>query len=74
VNEVTGTVTGVDGAPIEGVLVMGVDLNYAETDAQGEFRVRSPEMALVFWCTGFRPHVRVLPPRSERIEVVLLPQ
>lgn len=72
--EVIGTVTGVDGAPIEGVLVMGVDLNYAETDARGEFRVRSPEMALVFWCTGFRPLVRVLPRQPERVDVVLMPQ
>ena len=72
--EVIGTVKGVDGAPIEGVLVMGVDLNYAETNVHGEFRVRSPEMALVFWCTGFRPHVRVLPRRKEHIDVVLLPQ
>ncbi len=72
--EVVGVVTGVDGSPIEGVLVMGVDLNYAETNAQGEFRVRSPEAALVFWCTGFRPMVRVLPRQSNRIDVVLMPQ
>ncbi len=72
--EVIGTVTGVDGAPIAGVLVMGVDLNYAETNAEGEFRVRRPEIALVFWCTGFRPVVRALPRPAERVDVVLMPQ
>ncbi len=72
--EVVGTVTGIDGAPIKGVLVMGVDLNYAETNALGEFRVRNPEMALVFWCTGFRPLVRVLPRQLARVDVVLHPQ
>lgn len=72
--EISGTVHGIDGTPIPGVLVMGVDLNYAETNDAGQFRLRRPEMALLFWCTGFRPMVRLLNPEMARVDVVLLPQ
>lgn len=65
---VTGTVRSPEGAPIAGVLVMGADLNYAETDAEGFFRLNRPELALFFWCTGFLPHAR---PISDEVHVVL---
>jgi hypothetical protein len=52
---VTGTVLSDDGHPLQGVLVMGEDLNYAETDEEGRFELRPPEAALFFWCSGFRP-------------------
>jgi hypothetical protein len=50
---------------------MGADLNYAETDAQGNFRLARPEMALFFWCTGFAPAVRLVPSGDAHINVVL---
>jgi hypothetical protein len=68
---VTGTVRSVDGQPVEGVLVMGADLNYAETDPLGRFTLPRPEMALFFWCTGFRPVARVLSPGERKVDVVL---
>lgn len=43
------------GDPIEGVLVMSLDLAYSETDAEGYFELSRPEMALVCWCDGFYP-------------------
>jgi hypothetical protein len=58
--QVTGTVRSADGRPVEGVLVMGADLNYAETDPQGRFTLPRPELALFFWCTGYRPAAHVL--------------
>ncbi len=69
--EVRGTVRSIDGEPIEGVLVMGADLNYAETDSEGRFRVARPEMALFFWCTGFFPEVRLLPASNCSVDVIL---
>lgn len=69
--EVRGTVQTADGEPIEGVLVMGADLNYAETDAEGRFRVSRPEMALFFWCAGFLPEVRLIPTSGRSVDVVL---
>ena len=69
--EVSGKVHSADGAPIKGVLVMGADLNYAETDAEGCFKLTRPEMALFFWCTGFLPEARVLAAGEKRVEVVL---
>jgi hypothetical protein len=69
--EVSGTVRSIDGSPIEGVLVMGADLNYSETDAEGNFCVYRPEMALFFWCVGFLPKVRVLAKGERRVEIVL---
>ena len=69
--EVCGKVRSPDGAPIEGVLVMGADLNYAETDAEGRFRLKRPEMALFFWCTGFLPETHVLAAGETRVEKVL---
>jgi hypothetical protein len=68
---VTGTVRSADGQPVEGVLVMGADLNYAETDPMGRFTLPRPEMALFFWCTGFRPVARVLNAGERKVDVVL---
>lgn len=72
-SDVSGTVRSAAGEPIEGVLVMGADLNYAETDISGNFRLPRPEMALFFWCTGFFPHVRVLREGERRVDVILRP-
>jgi hypothetical protein len=71
VPEASGTVCLADGKPVEGVLVMGADLNYAETDAQGRFRLVRPEMALFFWCTGFLPAARVLNSGERSVHIVL---
>jgi len=68
---VSGTVCSADGAPIEGVLVMGVDLNYSETDEHGRFRLKRPEMALFFWCTGFFPRTVLLNQFDGSMDVVL---
>ncbi len=68
---VTGTVRSPEGEPVEGVLVMGVDLNYAETDSSGQFALSRPEMGLFFWCTGFLPQARPLIAGESRMEVVL---
>jgi hypothetical protein len=73
VAEVRGTVRTPEGNPIEGVLVMGTDLNYAETDQNGNFRLVRPEMALFFWCTGFLPRTRVLHHGDCNVEMVLRP-
>jgi len=73
VKEVSGTVLSASGTPIQGVLVMGADLNYAETDRDGNFRLPRPEMALFFWCTGFLPEARVLRAGERRIEITLRP-
>jgi hypothetical protein len=69
--EVTGTVRSPEGEPVEGVLVMGADLNYAETDGRGRFTLPRPEMALFFWCTGFRPAARVLNAGERFVDVTL---
>ncbi len=71
--EVSGTVRSADGSPIEGVLVMGADLNYSETDENGGFRLKHPEMALFFWCAGFFPGAYVLNPGERHIDIVLRP-
>lgn len=68
---ITGTVRSPEGLPISGVLVMGADLNYAETDADGFFALACPEMALFFWCSGFLPRVRPLERGENRLDVVL---
>jgi hypothetical protein len=73
VSEVSGTVRSADGAPIEGVLVMGTDLNYAETDQEGNFRLVRPDMALFFWCSGFLPEARLVDAREPHVDVVLRP-
>lgn len=70
---VTGTVRSPEGSPIAGVLVMGADLNYAETDAQGFFRLTRPELALFFWCTGFQPRAQPLTGAASHVQVVLRP-
>ena len=69
---VTGTVRSADGAPIEGVLVMGADLNYSETDSNGCFSLPRPDLALFFWCTGYLPKARPLTGHG-RVDVVLEP-
>jgi hypothetical protein len=69
--DISGTVRSTDGNPIEGVVVMGADLNYDETDSDGQFYLPRPEMALFFWCTGFVPKVRVLSADDRRVEIVL---
>jgi len=71
VAEINGTVRAPEGSPIEGVLVMGADLNYAETDTQGSFRLARPEMALFFWCAGFQPTVHLLGSGEQQVSVVL---
>lgn len=68
---VCGTVRAGDGSPVSGVLVMGADLNYAETGEDGSFRLARPEMALFFWCTGFLPEARVLARGEDRVDVTL---
>ena len=72
-SEVSGTVRSADGAPIEGVVVMGADLNYAETDREGRFRLVRPDMALFFWCTGFLPVTRLVNAGEPQVDVVLRP-
>ena len=73
VRPVRGVVRSADGNPVEGVLVMGADLNYCETDGEGRFSLWRPEMALFFWCTGFLPKTRVLRHGEDSVDVVLLP-
>ena len=70
---VSGVVRTTTGVPIEGVIVMGSDLNYAETDKNGYFEMKNPDDALVFWCTGFvpRPHLVAGSPAAEPLDVVL---
>lgn len=55
---ITGVVRSTTGDPIEGVLVMSLDLAYSETDSDGHFELSRPEMALVCWCDGFYPTAR----------------
>lgn len=57
---ISGTVRTTTGVPIEGVIVMGSDLNYAETNKDGYFEIKNPEGALVFWCTGFAPRPQAI--------------
>ena len=71
--QVSGIVRAASGTPIEGVLVMGADLNYAETDIEGRFQLARPEMALFFWCTGFLPEAHVLGFGERHVEIVLRP-
>jgi hypothetical protein len=50
---------------------MGADLNYAETDPQGRFALPRPELALFFWCSGFRPAAHVLKPGERTVSITL---
>ena len=68
---ISGTVRTSTGVPIQGVIVMGSDLNYAETDASGFFELKDPDCALVFWCTGFKPRPQLVQKGLDPIEVVL---
>jgi hypothetical protein len=71
VKSITGTVSEVDGSPIEGVVVTDAHLNYSETNSSGQFAIRNPELALFFWCPGFLPRARVLSRNELAIEIVL---
>ena len=71
---VSGTVRTTTGAPIAGVMVIGSDLNYVETDANGYFEFKNADSTLVFSCTGFRPQPQLVPRRMDgslSLEVVL---
>ncbi len=59
---VSGVVRTTTGAPVHGAMVIGCDLNYTETDANGYFELKNPDDAIVFWCTGFTPKTRLVPP------------
>ena len=65
----TGTVRTTTGVPIAGVIVMGSDLNYAETDANGFFEMKNPDHALIFWCSGYQPRPHVV--QTGPLDVVL---
>jgi hypothetical protein len=65
----TGTVRTTTGEPIAGVIVMGSDLNYAETDTNGCFEMKNPDHALIFWCTGYQPRPQVV--QASSLDVVL---
>jgi hypothetical protein len=69
--QIQGTVTTVSGEPLSGVMVVSLDLNYAETDAAGNFCLKRPDMAVLFWHTGFRAHSRVVGPQTSRLNIVL---
>ncbi len=68
--EICGIVRTQAGEPLAGALVMGVDLGWAETDHNGAFRVQSPELALVVWCSGYYPAACPLP-RGSRIDITM---
>ena len=69
---VFGTVRTTTGTPIQGVMVIGSDLNYAETDANGRFELKDPDCAVVFWCTGFKPCPQIVQRGvSDPLDVVL---
>jgi hypothetical protein len=68
---VRGTVLSPEGNPVPGVLVMGADLNYAETDSGGRFKLLRPELALFFWCSGFLPQVVPIPDGENQVNIVL---
>jgi hypothetical protein len=71
---VTGVVRSTSGDPIEGALVMGLDLGYSETDASGRFELRQPEMVLVCWCDGFYPAAKpVAGIRGAILEITMRP-
>lgn len=72
-NPVSGTVRTTTGTPIAGVMVIGSDLNYVETDANGYFEFKNADNTLVFWCTGFRPQPQLVPRQMDgaSLEVVL---
>ena len=68
---ISGTVRTTTGSPLEGVMVIGTDLNYAETDAQGRFEIKSQDKAVVCWCTGFFPQPAVAMANGSTVEVTL---
>ena len=69
--DVIGSVRSESGDPVEGVLVVGAGLGYAETNADGSFRIQDPELALFFWCTGYHPQTFVLGGETRSVEVTL---
>jgi hypothetical protein len=60
------------GEPVAGALVMGLNLAYAETAADGSFTLRNPELALFFWCVGYYPRTHVLNGAGE-VQMTLRP-
>lgn len=69
--QVRGIVRAETGEPVEGALVMGLDLGWAETGADGSFTLVNPEMALFFWCVGFYPRTHVLGRELSDVEMTL---
>ncbi len=69
--QIRGRVRSESGEPVAGALVMGADLGWAETAADGGFIVQNPELALFVWCTGFYPRAQLLPRGGTHIEIVL---
>ena len=68
------TVSGVvrkfgTGEPIPGVMVIGSNLNWVETDDAGRYTLKMPDMAVFFWCSGFLPVSRVV--GAERLDIDL---
>jgi hypothetical protein len=70
---VRGQVLSPEGKPLQGVLVMGLDLNYSETDAEGRFSLTRPEMALFCWYTGYRPTTRLLERDAAEVRIIMSP-
>lgn len=71
VRTLSGAVKTTTGSPLAGVMVIGSDLNYVETDANGCFELKNADSTLIFWCAGFRPRPMLTPLASEPFEVVL---
>lgn len=69
--EIVGSVRSETGEPVEGVLVVADGLGYSETNAEGNFRIQDPELALFFWCTGFYPRTVVLRGETRSVDVTL---
>lgn len=69
--EIRGTVRSEWGEPLEGVLVMGLDLVCAETDPTGSFILRRPEMALFCWCSGYYPRTFIINSGTEQVDFTL---
>jgi len=73
VSEVSGTVRSADGAPIEGVVVMGGTSTTRKRIAKEGSALVRPDMALFFWCTGFLPVTRLVNAGEPQVDVVLRP-
>ena len=71
ITEIRGVVRSETGEPVAGVIVMGADLAWVETDAEGEYALKQPDMALFFWCTGYHPRTYILRRTDTSVDVVL---